>query len=439
MSDLEDHTPRIPPSNARPAILFGLAVIIFGLATFAAWATVANLSSAIIGSGTVKALSNRKIVQSLEGGTVREITVENGQSVKVGDMLIQLDETKARTALDVVQSAYDLALATVARLQAERDQLDKIDFPESLLLRAGDPNVADIIASQNRQFAARQNAFNGQIEVLGEQAKQLKEQINGLTAQSTSQADQIAISQRDYDDMTGLLENNLVSKSRVTELERELARLKGTKADIDSRIAAAQAQVSQAELEILQLRATFEKDIADELGTKEAEMYALEQQVLDAKHTLEQKVIRATENGTVVGLNVYTVGGVVEPGATLMEIVPTSDNMIIEARIRPVDVDNVRFGMEAEIVFPGFSRRELPRLTGFVTYVSADALTDQRTGVPYFAAKVTLSDEDLIILQDHQLLPGMPADVFIKTGERSPLTYLLEPLTESFARAWRET
>jgi HlyD family type I secretion membrane fusion protein len=426
------------PSDTRPAILFGLAIIVLGLGALSAWASTAKLSSAIIGSGTVRVYSNRKIVQSPETGTIRAIQVENGQKVATGDILIELDKTKARASMDIAQGRYDLARATVARLRSEREKADTVTFPEDLLERWKTAGVASIVQTQQQLFDARRNALTGQVQVIHEQTRQLNEQINGLSAQSAAVSDRISITNEELDKVKELVDQNLVSKSRTLKLGRELAELTGEKGSLEAQIAAAEAQIAQAELQILQLSMSFEEDINDELGKQEAQMFEFAQQILDARHTLDQKVIRATEDGVVVGLEVHTLGGVVEPGETLLEIVPLKDELLIETQINPVDIDTVFKGLEANVVFTGFSQRELPRMIGTVSYVSADALTDQRTGAPYFTVHVTISKSELKKFGNHELVPGMPAEVFIKTGEQTPLAYLTQPLRESFRHAWRE-
>ncbi|MEM9633003.1 MAG: HlyD family type I secretion periplasmic adaptor subunit [Pseudomonadota bacterium] len=418
--------------------MFGLAVVLLGLGTFGAWASIAKLSSAIIGSGIVKVYSNRKIVQSPEIGTIRAIQVENGQKVTKGDVLIELDKTKSRAFMDIAQERYDLARATVARLRSERERTDSIVFPESLLNRRNDASVASIIQTQEQLFDARRNALSGQIQVIRQQKRQLNEQINGISAQSAAVSDRISITKEELEKVKELVDQNLVSKSRTLKLGRELAELTGEKGSLEAQIAAAEAQIAQAELQILQLSMSFEEDINDELGKQESQMFVFAQQILDARHTLEQKVIRATEDGVVVGLEVHTLGGVVEPGETLLEIVPLKDELVIETQINPMDIDSVFKGLEANVVFTGFSQRELPRMVGTVNYVSADALTNQRTGAPYFTVHVSIPKSELQKFGDHKLVPGMPAEVFVRTGEHTPLAYLTQPLRESFRRAWRE-
>ena len=438
MHDHQNKRPRTTLSNPRPAILFGFAVIIFGLGTFGGWSAFSKLSSAIIGSGTVKVSSNRKIVQSPETGTIRDILVRNGQKVSAGDVLIRLDDTKARASFDVIQSRYDLTQATVARLRAELNHAESITFPDNLLFRRSNSTVSEILQSQRRLFKARRNSQTGQMKVLREKTRQLRGKIAGLSAQAEAVANRIEISNDEHNMLKQLLDRNLVSRSRVLELERSIAQLNGEKGNLEAQIAAAEAEIAQSSLQILQLPIAFEEAVNDDLSKNEGEMYALAQQVLDARHTLDQKIIRATENGTVVELAVHTLGEVIEPGATLLQIVPVKDDLIIDTRIRPEDIDSVVTGLDTDIVFPGFSKREIPRILGKVTYVSADALTDVRSGAPYFAAHVEISQDQLEKLGEHVLVPGMPAEVFIKTGEQTPIAYLTEPLRQSFRQAWRE-
>lgn len=428
----------LPPTNSRPAIIFGLAIIFGGVASFGAWASLATLSSAVIGNGIVKVESNRKKVQSLDGGIIRSIEIANGQSVKSGDMLVKLDDTRERASLAVIQSRYDLVQATVARLEAEQSGVAEIKFPGELLAKADSADVADLIEGQRQLFEVRRQAQAGQVNLIRKQIVQLNEQSRGLVARSNSEGEQILISENERDGLAKLLKKGLISKSRVLELEREAARLKGQRSDFEAQTASTQAQIAQANLQILQQRMTFVTEVNDELGKQKAELLALSQQLSDARHTQDGKVIRATSNGIAVDLSIHTVGGVVEPGETLLEIVPIEDNLTIEAHIRPTDIDDLAAGMTAVISFPGLSHREIPRLVGRVDYVSADVTTDPRQGTNYFVVNISLSNDEKHKLANHQLLPGMPAEIFIQTGAQTPLAYLTQPLRESFHRAWRE-
>jgi HlyD family type I secretion membrane fusion protein len=426
------------PTNPVPAIAFGVAVILFGLGSFAAWASLASISSAIVAAGTLKVPTSRKTVQTANGGVVRELAVSNGETVDVGDVLVRLDDTMARSSLDILQSNYDQLRATVARLHAEREGADTITFAHDLLARADTTSVADILAGQRALFKARKASTDGQVSMTRERIGRLEEEIVGLESQSSAKAEQIEIIKREHADLKDLLKKGLVPRQRVLALEREILRLRGEKGEHDAGVARARRQIAETELEILQLTKNFEQQVSDALGEKETEMFALAERVASARHTLEQQVIRATETGIVVGLDVHTIGGVVQPGATLLEIVPGAEKLVVEARIRPVDIDNVTVGQEAEIVFSAFARRQVPKMAGHVVYVSADVLSDPRTGAAYYVAQVSVAPDDLSALKKLKLLPGMPVEVFVKTGERTPLAYLTQPLRDSLSKAWRE-
>ena len=424
--------------NPFPAIVFGLVVIVVGLGGFTTWAALANISGAIVTSGTLKVMSNRKKVQVSEGGTVRELAVRNGTRVEAGDILLRLDDTKARSSLGIVQSNYDLLRATVARLHAELIRADSITLPDDLVKRENDKVVADILAGQLQLFEARSTALKGQNEMLRERIGRLEEEIIGLEAQSAAKTEQIEIIKREYHDLNGLLKKGLAPRTRVLALKREMSRLKGEKGAQDAGIARTRRQIAETRLEQIQLTNNFNKEVSDELGAKETEMFGLEERVAAARHSLDQTVIRATENGIVVDLNVHTVGGVIQPGATVLEIVPIQDNLFVEVQVRPADIDNIAVGMKADIIFSAFSQRQLPRLSGDVVYISADVLTDKRTGMPYYIAHASINENTLSKLKSLKLIPGMPADVMIRTGERTPLAYLTQPMRDSLARAWRE-
>jgi HlyD family type I secretion membrane fusion protein len=426
------------PGNPLPAIAFGMAVILFGLGSFAAWASIAGLSSAIVASGTLKVLNSRKKVQTAEGGVVRELAVQNGVQVAAGDVLVRLDDTMARSSLEILQSNYDQVRAAVARLHAERDGAAAIAFPQDLLARADNTSVADVLDGQRALFTARRRSLDGQVAMSRERIGRLEEEIIGLEAQSDAKAQQIVIITREHGDLKDLLAKGLVQRPRVLALEREVLRLQGEKGEHDAGIARTRRQIAETELEILQLTRNFEKEVSDALGEKETEMFGLAERVASARHTLDQQVIRATATGIVVGLDVHTVGGVLQPGATLLEIVPVEDNLVIEAQIRPVDIDNVTVGQDADVVFSAFPHRQIPRSAGRVTYVSADVLSEPRTGAAYYVAHVAVSPEDLADLKEFRLIPGMPVEVFVRTGERTPLAYLVQPLRDSISRAWRE-
>ncbi len=438
MSEEEVEQTKVPTSPLA-AILFGLLIVLCGLGGFGTWATTAQLSSAVVTSGSLKVLSNRKKVQVAEPGVVRELMVKNGDRVTAGQVLVRLDDTRAKAALSVAQSGYDLSLATVTRLRAERDGLAEFKFPEELDNRTSVPTVYEIIEGQIQVYKARQKEMAGQKNMLVERIGQLEEEIIGLDAQSSSRERQIAIINTEVQDLKKLLEQGLIPRDRVLALEREAARLEGEKGESDAGIARARRLIAESELEGIQLKTTFDRSVRDELAVQETEMYRLQDRLIAARHAFERTEIKATENGYVVGLDVHTVGGVVEPAATLMEIVPAKDNLVIEAQVRPVDIDNVFLGQTADVNFSAFSQHEVPKLAGVVSYVSADVFSDPQTKTLYYTARITVTDEELARITQLKLLPGMPADVFMRTTDRTPISYLIQPLRQSFEKAWRES
>ncbi len=435
-------TPAAPeapvPANARPAILVGVIVILLGLGGFGTWASVAELSSAVVASGTVKVFSNRKKVQPLEGGVVAELLVRNGDAVTAGDVLIRLDRTQTQASYAIVQGNYDATQAAVARLRAERDGADAIVFSDELTARRDEPDVAEILRGQRAMFTARRESVEGQVKILRERIGQLTQEIAGLTAQVDSKSRQIELIDSEIEGLTILFEKGYVPKTRLLALQREAASLQGQRGEHLAAIARARGLISEARLEIMQVRKSFVEQVLSELRRLENELYDLAERRNAVAYNLTQTEIRATASGHVVGLDVHTVGGVVQPGATLLEIVPADETLVIEARIMPIDIDDVARGLAADVQFTAFPQRTTPKVEGHVSYVSADSMLDEQNGQSYFLAHVTVPGTQIDRLGDRELQPGMPADVLIKIGARTPLDYLMQPITDSMNKAWRE-
>ncbi len=437
MNDNEKAEARVPV-NAMPAIVIGMIIALAGLGGFGAWAATAQISSAVIASGTLKVLTSRKKVQVAEAGIVRELLVKNGDRVKAGQVLMRLNDTRARAALNVAQSNYDLSRAAVSRLRAERDGKNQPIMPAEFAGRMNEQALREIVDGQIQIFGARKREIDGQISMMAERVGQLEEEIVGLEAQAKAKARQIDIIGDELKDLKSLLKRGLTPRARVLALEREAARLIGEKGEHEAGIARARRLISESRLEALQVRKSFDKAVRDELGQKETEMYTIADRVAAARHTFEQMEVRATENGIVVGLDVHTIGGVVQAGATVLEIVPVKDNLVIEAQIKTIDVDNVAISQSAEIAFSAFPQDRVPKLTGRVVYLSADALADPEQKTLYYLAHVAIPEAELARVQSVTLVPGMPADVFIQSAARTPLSYLVQPLQQSLSKAWRE-
>ncbi|WP_299391711.1 HlyD family type I secretion periplasmic adaptor subunit [Pelagibius sp.] len=431
--------PKAAPTRVLPIVIAGIAVVTLTFAGFFGWAATAELSSAVIASGKVTVDSNRKAIQHMEGGIVKRILVRNGDAVARDALLVQLDETRAHASLAILKAKLDEAQANEARLIAERDEADTIVFTAGLLARQDEPQLRDSLRGQQSLFTARRETLKGEIKIYEERIGQVGEQIRGLRAQQEAKERQIALIGEELEGLRKLLEKGFAEKNKVLALEREAARLGGERGEHIAEIAAAKTSISQAELEILQLRKDSLEKVELELRDLRTEIFDLRERVAASQFVLDNLEVRAPEDGVVVGLQVYAPGQVVQPGATILELVPVDDELIVEARVLPFDVDSLALGLEADVMFTAFSQRTTPKLIGSVAYFSADRFEDERSGEAYYLARISIPEEEVARLgEDRMLRPGMPADVMIKTGERTALDYLVQPLKDSITKAWRE-
>jgi HlyD family type I secretion membrane fusion protein len=431
-------TPDAAGRSLRRWTLAGYLILALTFGGFGLWSALAPLSSAVVAQGIVKVDTSRKRVQHLEGGIVKEILVRDGDRVRAGAVLIRLDETRAGASHGIVQAGYDTATAHQARLLAERDGRGEIAFPPELLKRADDPKIADIIRTQNELFRARRQSISGQLDILTQQVQHLEKQIQGLLAQQRAKEEQLASLRTELDGLSKLLAEGMVEKTKVRNIEREIAKLDGERGAHVSEIEAARASISEKELQKFQIRKRFQEEVAAELRKSQSEVFDYLERANATRHVLDNTEIRAPATGTVVDLRVHTPGGVVNPSEILMEIVPASDRLVVEGRVRPEDLDRVSVGMPAGVQLAAFNTRTTPELQGQVAYVSADAMQDDKTGTAFFLVRVDVPEAELRRLGDRQVQPGMVADVFIRTGERTFVEYLLKPITDSFNKAWRE-
>ncbi|EAR21905.1 Type I secretion membrane fusion protein, HlyD [Nitrococcus mobilis Nb-231] len=415
-----------------------MVAILVAFGGFGTWAAIAPLASAAIAPGVVTVDSNHKKVQHLEGGIIKTLLVRDGDKVKAGDVLVQLDETQPQASLAILQTKSDAARALEARLLAERDDAAEIEFADDLLKRRVDPNVAELLSGQETLFEARRNALKGETIILESRIEQLKNDIAGVRAQQKAKEHQIELVEDEARSLQKLLQKGYVGKPRYLALEREVARLEGERGEHISEIAQANTKIGETKLQIIQLWREFQEKVADELRSIQADILDLKERIRAAQHVLEHIEIRAPVSGSVVGMAVHTVGGVIKAGETVLDIVPVDDRLIIEARVQPQDIDNVHIGQEANIRFTAFKRRNTPSLVGHVSYISADRIVDSRTGEAYYKARLAVSDNEVARLGDKHLQPGMPAEVMIKTGEGTAIEYLARPFLDSLERAWRE-
>ncbi|TVQ30822.1 MAG: HlyD family type I secretion periplasmic adaptor subunit [Geminicoccaceae bacterium] len=424
------------PFDYRPAIVVGLVILVIAFGSLAVWSAVAPLARGAVAGGMVVVDTNRKEIQHLEGGIIAEILVRDGDRVAPGDVLVRLDPTNPASTRNVLQVQYLAALALQARLIAERRGADAIAFAPELLDEAN-PFARDLMANQKELFLARRNALEGQTDILERRIAQLHEQIRGLEAQIQGNQEQVDILTDEIGNLRWLLERGHTSRTRILALERERAERQGDVGQFTAEISRLQVAIGETELQLLQIDRDFQREVTAELERVQAELFDLHQRLTAADDVLFRRTVTAPEHGIIVNSQAHTIGGVVQPGATLMQLVPIYDELIVQARVDPADIDLVALGAEAEVRFSGLAMRNLPIILGEVIHVAAD-VTEDRQGMLYFEARVRVSEEQRGQLGDVVLLPGMPAEIVIKAGERTLVDYLIRPLEDAMFHGFRE-
>ena len=417
--------------NDRGARVIGYSVVGALAAVVLLWGVIAPIESAALAPGVVQVEGKRKAVQHLEGGIVTEILAGNGDWVAENQPLLQMDTTQTRAELQMIEGRRYNLLAMADRLVAERDDLEAIVFRDQLQSISDDSRAASAMAGEVAIFKARLADRRGEAAVLEQRISQLEQQIKGLDAVRGSQLEVVGSLEEEILDLKELLSEGYVDKQRLRELERSRARSLGDIADIDSQLAAANVAVVETRLQILQLIKRFKTGVIDELKDSEELLYEVEQQFAAISDRVRRATVRAPVAGFVLGSNTTTIGAVVSAGAKLMQIVPSVDSLVIEARVSPLDIDRVRIGQPAEIRFSVF--KDAYMVSGKLTKLSADRLIDEASNLPYYSAEIALLEEDKLLLEGMDLIPGMPAEVLIKTGERTMLGYLTSPLNRVFS------
>jgi HlyD family secretion protein len=418
--------------------LFGFASLVIMLGVVGGWSVFTELNGAIIAPATIMAESYSKKVQHKEGGIVSEIRVKDGDRVEVGQPLVILDNTDTKSELGIVSALLDEALTKRARLEAQRDKATEITYPPDILARATDPDLAAIMAGQTKLFNARLNTISGKKGQLTQQIDQLTEQIGGLDSQKSSKDRQLKYIGDELKDLKALQAKGLVPVSRVMAMDRDAASLDGQRGELVASKASAEAHIAEVKLQILQVD---EEDLAQtltDLRDIEGKVAEYKERKLAAASRLERMVIKAPITGTIYQLALHTVGGVVSPGEPIMLIVPEGDDLVLQAQVKPQDIDQVQVGQMAHVKFPSFNSRLTPDINAEVTQVAADTSRVDQNSPPVYIVRLTISAVEIKKLGDNKLKPGMPAEAFIQTRAMSPLTYFLKPLTDQFAHALRE-
>jgi HlyD family secretion protein len=429
----------VPPSlrAARRPLAMGFAaaaLLVFGVG---GWAATTEFSGAVIAPGKLVVDSNVKKVQHPTGGVVGELLAKDGDHVKQGDVVVRLDGTQARTSLATVSKALDELAARQARYEAERDGAPAVSFPADLAARAADREVADLMTGESRLFDMRRGARDGQKAQLHEQIGQLRLQIDGTLAQEAAKAQEIAVLNRELQSVRQLWTQNLVQISRVTALERDAARLDGEKAALAATVAQLRGRIAELELKIHQI----DQDLSTEVGKELAEIRAKRAELVERRIAAEDQLRRidlaAPQDGKVFQRSVHTVGGVVQAGEAVMLIVPDGESLVVEARVPAHDIDQIHVGQHAVLHFSAFDQRTTPELDGEVVQIGADVAQDDKAPEPYYLARIAVRDGELGRLGSLRLLSGMPVEVFIQTVPRTVASFLVKPLGDQLARAFR--
>jgi HlyD family secretion protein len=425
-------------SSLRRHFMVGVGAIALFSGTIGLWAATSPLAGAVVASGQFVVDSNVKKVQHQQGGIVAELRVRDGDKVKAGDLLIRLDETVTKANQQIVVRQLDELFSRKARLEAERDGRSEVANPPELADRLSLAEVEKAIADERRLFATRRSQRDGQKAQLAQRIEQLNEEIAGVDAQVEARDRQLVFLRTELAGLRDLFKRNLVPTSRVMPLERESANIVGQKGQLVAARAQAQGKISEIRIQLLQIDADLQTETGKELREIQGKTAELQERRIAADDQLRRVDIRAPIDGQVHQLNVHTVGGVITPAEPAMLVVPMADQLQIEARVLPPDIDQVQPGQSAVVKVMAGNQRIIPELLGSVARVSPDVTRDQQTGMTFYTVRIVVPESEKAKLGDLTVMPGMLAESFIKTAERTPFAYMVQPLKDQFARAFRE-
>lgn len=435
--------------SIRLHLMIGLVVVLLLAGGLGGWASTALISGALIAPGSVVVDSNVKKVQHPTGGVVGELRARDGDVVKAGDVVVRLDDTVTRASLAIVTKSLNGLLARGARLEAElrslRTRLEAeengphaIVFPAALHDQASNPDVKAVMEGEAKLFEVRSTGRTGQKAQLRERITQLNEEIGGLAAQEEAKTREIALVEKELAAVRILYAQNLVQIARITAVEREAARLTGERAQLIATRAQARGKIAEIELQIIQIDRDAISEVSKDLREANDKIGEAVERKIAAEDQLRRIDIRAPQDGMVLQSTVHTVGGVITAGEAIMMIVPQADNLSVEAKINPQDIDKVQIGQKTLLRFSAFNQRTTPELNGTVSRVSPDTTTDQRTGLSTYTIRISMTPEEIARLGDVKIIPGMPVEAFVQTGDRTMLSYLAKPLHDQLMRAFRE-
>jgi HlyD family secretion protein len=424
--------------SIRIHLLLGLAVVALLAGGLGGWASTTEIAGALIAPGSIVVDTNVKKVQHPTGGVVGELRARDGDVVKTGDVLVRLDDTVTKAGLAIVSKSLNGLLARAARLEAEQRGAESVVFPEALLEQAGDPEIKAVMASEANLFDVRLNGRTGQKAQLRERIAQLNQEVAGLSAQEVAKKGEIELVTRELVGVRQLFSKNLVGISRLTILERDAARLAGELGQFIAAKAQVLGKITEIELQIIQIDKDLVSEASKELRETNDRIGEFVERKVTAEDQLRRVNIRAPQDGMVLQSTVHTVGGVISAGDVIMLIVPQADNLSVEAKVNPQDIDQLRIGQRTLLRLSALNQRTTPELNGAVSRVSPDTTVDQRTGQSHYTIRISMPMEEIARLGEVKLVPGMPVEAFIQTGNRTMLSYLMKPLHDHLMRAFRE-
>jgi HlyD family type I secretion membrane fusion protein len=427
-----------PSDSARSAIIVGWTIIGLFFGVFGTWAISAPLNGAVVANGVVKVEGNRKSVQHLDGGIVKELRVKDGDRVKAGDVLIVLDDSQARAEYEVLSQQFIALRLTEQRLRTEYNRGTELVLPADLKDYADDPDLKNIWRGQIYQFESRRAAIEGQRNVIKEKIAQLKSQIEGAEAQENSYRAQFDSVQNELKSITPLVKQGLIPRPRYLQLERSGSALEGQAAETMAGIAKSRQAIAEQMQQMAQLDNDRMTEISKDLRDTQAKLLEVIPRRMNAKAVLGRVEIRSPYTGRVVGLNVFSVGGVINRSDKILDVVPDEESLIVEAQIAVEDISEVHPKMRADIHLTAYKQRITPVVHGEVIQVSADRLTDNRNGNPYYVVLIAVDQKELALIPNAKLYPGMPATVMIPTIDRTAFDYVFGPLAMSFNKAFRQ-
>lgn len=431
-------TKKAPNFSPRPYVLMGYATLVLTFGVFGVWAATAPLASGVAAGGTISVESSRKIVQHLEGGIVSEILGREGEIVEAGAVVLKLDPTQAQGNVAYLSTRLSMLQAQEARLVAENTNATDIVMPPGLIDHA-DTSVQTVVALQQTLFKDRKASKDGQVAIFTSRISQLNEAINGLTLQREAVDGQMASLGEEIDRLTTGQASGVIATNQLSSMNRQRFELQGELGAITSEVAKLQQTISETELQIIQVTQEFVERAGSELRDVREQLNETTERLHVASDVLERTVVRAPVRGMLQNIRVHTIGGVIRPAEPVMDIIPLDEDLIIAAQIRPIDIDSVSIGQEAEIRFPAFSSKTTPAIFGTIATVSQDVIQPENPNMaPYYSARIQVTDSQVPQDIRERLLPGMPVDVIVSTGERTMAEYFIRPMTDMFSKGMLE-